>query len=140
MDMKSGEQFDREVMSWVGVTSHPHRFGGREYRFGSAEIGHMHAGGTLDIPFPLSIHDALLADGLAEEHRWVPNSGWVTFQMRDEKDVEHAVWLMRMSYLRYALKRASDPQSTMEWHMRAMSPTPRYQSLIEALLPKRAVA
>lgn len=138
--MKSGEQFDREVMSWVGVTSHPHRFGGREYRFGSAEIGHMHAGGTLDIPFPRSIRDALLADGLAEEHRWVPNSGWVTFQMRDEKDVKHAIWLMRMSYLRYALKRASDPQSTMEWHMRAMSLTPRYQSLIEALMPKRAVA
>src|SRR5258708_2066740 len=21
----------------------------------------------------------LLADGLAEEHRWVPNSGWITF-------------------------------------------------------------
>jgi hypothetical protein len=138
--MKSVEQFDREVMSWVGVTSHPHRFGGSEYRFGSAEIGHIHVGGTLDIPFSRMVRDALLADGLAEEHRWVPNSGWVTFQIRVEKDVEHAIWLMRLSYLRYALKRASDPQSTMERYAAEMHLTPRYQALIEALLPKVALA
>ena len=40
----------------------------------------------------------------SEEHRWVPNSGWITFQMRSEKDLSHALWLMRLSYLRYALK------------------------------------
>ena len=138
--MKSGEQFDREVMSWVGVTSHPHRFGGKEYRFGSAEIGHLHLGGTLDIPFPRSFHDALLADKLAGEHRWVPNSGWITFQIRGGKDVEHAIWLMRLSYLRYALKRASDPQTTMERHAAEMQLTPRYRALLEALMPRTAAA
>ena len=138
--MKSGEQFDREVMSWVGVTSHPHRFGGTEYRFGSAEIGHMHVGGTLDIPFPRSVRDALLSDGLAQEHRWVPNSGWVTFQVRGDHNIEHAIWLMRLSYLRYALKRASNPQSTIARHLEEMRLTPRYRALLEVLIPKLAVA
>lgn len=138
--MKSIEHFDREVMSWVGVTSHPHRFGGREYRYGSAEIGHLHTGGTLDIPFPRRVRDMLLADGLAEEHRWVPNSGWATFQVRGESDLEHAIWLMRLSYLRYALKRASDPQSTLERHAAEMRLTPRYKALIEEFLPKTEAA
>jgi len=56
-----------------------------------------------------SLRDALLENGLAEEHHWVPNSGWITFQMRSEEDLSHALWLMRLSYLRYALKTASDP-------------------------------
>jgi hypothetical protein len=33
------------------------------------------------------VRDALLAEGLAEEHRWVSNSGWITFQMRGEADL-----------------------------------------------------
>ena len=69
-----------------------------------AEIGHVHAAGVVDIPFPRPIRDALLAQGLAEEHRWVSNSGWITFQVRSEQDLKHALCLMRVSYLRYALK------------------------------------
>jgi Protein of unknown function (DUF2891)/Family of unknown function (DUF5519) len=43
-----------------------------------------------------------------------PNSGWITFQMRSEKDLSHALWLMRLSYLRYALKISTDPQKLFE--------------------------
>jgi hypothetical protein len=39
----------------------------------------VHECGVVDILFPRSIRDALLAEGLAEEHRWVPNSGWAHF-------------------------------------------------------------
>jgi len=87
------------VSAWPNVSAHPHRFGSREFRFGSAEVGHVHTGGVVDIPFSRSVRDALLADSLAEEHRWVPNSGWITFQIRTEEDLSHAVWLMRLSYL-----------------------------------------
>ena len=94
------------MSGWDGVTSQPHRFGGREFLFGAAEVGHVHTNGVVDIPFPRSTSDALLADGLAAEHRWVPNSGWITFRIRSEEDLDHAVWLMRLSYLRYPLKAA----------------------------------
>lgn len=69
---------------------HPHRFAAREYRFGRAEVGHVHFWGDVDIPFPRPIHDFLLAHNLAEQHRWVPNSGWTTFRIRGDRDVEHA--------------------------------------------------
>jgi hypothetical protein len=80
-----------------------------EFQFGDAEVGHVHTNGIVDIPFPRLVRDALLADGLAEEHHWVPNSGWITFQMRSEEDLSHALWLVRLSYLRYALKTATAP-------------------------------
>ena len=66
------------VASWPQVSVHPHRFGGCEFRFGNAEVGHVHNGGIVDVPFPRSVRVALLEEGLAEEHQWVPNSGWVT--------------------------------------------------------------
>jgi hypothetical protein len=104
------ETLEQEVSAWPSVSVHPHRFGGQEFRFGSAEIGHIHPGVVVDIPFPRSVRDALLAVGLAEEHHWVPNSGWITFRVRSEQDLKHAVWLMRLSYLRYSLKTAGGPK------------------------------
>ena len=80
------EALEHEIPSWANVS-----------------VGHIHPGVVVDIPFPRSIRDALLADGLAEEHRWVPNSGWITFRISSEQDFKHGLWLMRLSYLRYSL-------------------------------------
>ena len=98
----------------------------------------MHTGGIVDIPFPRSVRDALLAEGLAEEHRWVPNSGWITFQMRSEEDLIHALWLMRLSYLRYALKTASDPCKLLEQESQARRLSPQFKSLLEPFVPVSA--
>jgi hypothetical protein len=68
-NMKHRKRLEEEVSAWLGISVHAHRFGGREFRFGSAEVGHVHEGGVVDIPFPRSVRDALLAEGLAEEHR-----------------------------------------------------------------------
>src|SRR4030081_3488585 len=112
--MKHLNRLVDEISEWPQVSVHAHRFGGREFRFGSAEIGHVHLGGSVDIPFPRPVRDALLAEGLAEEHRWGPNSGWITFHVRSEDDFKHAMWLMRLSYLRYALKTAAEPRSLLD--------------------------
>jgi hypothetical protein len=127
------------VSKWPNVTVHPHRFGGREFGFGSAEIGHIHAGGVVDIPFPRSIRDALLADRLAEEHRWVPNSGWTTFHVRSDEDLKHALWLMRLSYLRYALKTAADPRRLFEQESEDLDLSPEFKSLLEPFVPKKTL-
>ena len=94
----------------------------------------MHAGGNVDIPFPRPIRDALLAEGLAEEHRWVPNSGWTTFHMRSEENLGHAVWLMRLSYLRYCLKTASDPRAALEEESELMRLSPNFKAKLRVLL------
>jgi hypothetical protein len=127
-----------ELSAWPSVTIHPHRFGGREFRFGSAELGHVHIGGIVDIPFPRSIHDALLAQGLAQQHRWVPNSGWITFRTRGEQGLDQALWLLRLSYLRYALKNASDPQQLFERESQRLHLSPDFKSLLEKFIPAKA--
>jgi len=136
--MKHLEKLEEEVSGWPHISVHPHRFAGREFRFLSAELGHVHTGGIIDIPFPRSIHDALLAVGLAQEHRWVPNSGWITFRIRSEKDLKHALWLMRLSYLRYALKRAADPRELFEQESKQLCLSPQFKSLLEPFVPKTA--
>src|SRR5271169_2080718 len=103
-----------KVSAWPNVSVHPHRFGGKEFRFGKAEIGHLHRDGTVDIPFPRAVRDALLEEGQAEEHRWVPNSGWTTYKIRNVADIQQALGLLRISYLRYALKAASDPHQLLK--------------------------
>jgi hypothetical protein len=140
--MKHLRKLEAEVSAWPQVSVHLHRFGGKEFRFGSAEIGHVHVGGIVDIPFPRSIRDALLAEGLAEEHRWVPNSGWTAFQMRSEEDLQHALWLMRLSYVRYAVKTVSDPRGLLEQESEELQLSPKFRSLLKPLLPpavRRAV-
>lgn len=129
---------EEEVGAWPDVSIHPHRFGGLEFRFGNAEIGHVHVGGTVDIPFPRPVHDALLAEGLAEEHRWVPNSGWTTFHVRSERDLKHALQLMRLSYVRYVLKTASDPRGLLERENEVLGLSTRIWSLLQRYLPSKA--
>jgi Luciferase len=66
------------VMSWSGVTKHPHRFGGTEYCFGERrEIGHIHGDTVVDIPFPIKMRDELIAAGRAELHHVRPEIGAV---------------------------------------------------------------
>jgi len=129
------KKLEEEVSTWPRITIHPHRFGGREFRFGSAEVGHVHVGGIVDVPFTRAIHDTLLAEGLAEEHRWVPNSGWVTFHVRSEEDLRHALWLLRLSCLRYALKTAHDPRGLLDQESEALRLGPQFRSLLEKFVP-----
>lgn len=134
--MNNLKKLEDEVSVWPHVSVHSHRFGSREFLFDKAEVGHVHRGGMVDIPFPRSVRDALLAKGLAEEHHWVPNSGWITFRMRSKEDLGHALWLMRLSYLRYALKVAIDPRQLFEQESEYLHLNPQFKSLLEPFVPR----
>lgn len=134
------ERLKEEVSSWPGISVRPHRFAAREYRLGQAEIGDVHFWGGVDIPFPRPIHHFLLAHNIAEQHRWVPDSGWTTFQIRHSEDVEHAIWLMRLSYIRYALKSAADPDCLLEKEDERLHLHPELKSMLTRSIPVRASA
>jgi hypothetical protein len=128
----------QEISSWPGVSVHPHQFAAREYRFGKAEVGHVHFWGDVDIPFPRPVHDYLLDHSLAVQHRWVPDSGWTTFRIRGDKDIEHAIWLMRLSYLRYALKSTPDPVELLEAEAMRLHLSPDLAVLLSRFIPSGA--
>jgi hypothetical protein len=96
--MRRSALIDREVMAWPGVTRHTHRFGGREYRLGRREIGHVHGESLVDVPLPRRVRDELVAGGLARRHLVLPDSGWVSVPMRDAADAAVAVSVLRRSY------------------------------------------
>ena len=92
------EQITAALLSWEGVSADPHRFGGTEYRLGKRELGHIHGDSFVDIPFPTRLRDELVSSGQAQPHHVQPESGWVTFYLRQPQDVEHAIALLRKSY------------------------------------------
>lgn len=88
----------RAVLGWEGVSAHPHRFGGEEYRVGQRELGHIHGDQLVDIPFPTRVRDEVVAAGLAEPHHMLPDTGWVSRHLREPADVAVALDLLRRSY------------------------------------------
>src|SRR5262245_65398161 len=88
----------QHVAPWPGVTTCRHRFGGTELRYGHRELGHLHGNRLADLPFPLLVRDELVAAGRAEPHHIHPESGWVSFFIRDAADVAGAIALFRLNY------------------------------------------
>lgn|SRR5215211_8098478 len=82
LDVDRFEKVRRELMSRLGVTSKPHRFGGTEFQVKGREMGHMHGGRFADFPFPMSVRNELVKGG----REWSQQRGspiqWIRFQFR----------------------------------------------------------
>ncbi len=96
---------EQEISAWDGVQAAPHRFGGVEFQWGGVEIGHIHRGGMVDIPFTRRIREALVAAHITELHHLLPETGWITFHIRTPQDIDTVRTLMRLSYLQKRRRR-----------------------------------
>jgi len=106
------EQIRDEVLAWPEVTEAPHRFGGVEFRLGKRELGHLHGNHLADLPFPVRIREELVRDGKAMPHHILPDSGWVSYPIRDAAAVPGAIALFRLAYDRaIAARRTPTPES-----------------------------
>jgi hypothetical protein len=94
----AAQKISEQVSLWDGVSQHPHRFGGLEFRMGKRELGHIHGDLMLDIPFPIRVRDEIVRLGLAQPHHLLPESGWVSYYIREPQDVQQAISLLRRSY------------------------------------------
>jgi hypothetical protein len=92
------KEINTALLSWEGVTTQPHRFGGTEYRLGRREIGHVHGNRMVDIPFPKAIRDEVVQANLAEPHHILPDSGWISFYLHSTSDIPEAISLLRRSF------------------------------------------
>ncbi len=98
--MGTHEAIRTAVLDWPGVTEAPHRFGGVEFRLGKRELGHLHGDYLADLPFPVRIREELVRDGKAMPHHILPQSGWVSYPIRDAAAIPGAIDLFRLSYER----------------------------------------
>jgi hypothetical protein len=102
----AGARIEREVGSWDGVTTHPHRFGGTEFRLGRRELGHLHGDRLADLPFRRVVRDMLVETGRALPHHVLPDTGWVSKPIESDEDAAEAIELFRLSYERARVAQA----------------------------------
>jgi len=69
-----------------------------EYQLGTRELGHIHGDHLVDIPFPKKVRDEIVNTHLAEPHHILPETGWVSFYLRQEEDIPKAIELLQHSY------------------------------------------
>ena len=98
-------RIEHEVGSWAGVTTHEHRYGGVEFRLGRRELGHLHGARWADLPFQKGVRDMLVDTGRAQPHHVLPETGWVSKQIRTDEDVADVIELFRLSYERAQVAR-----------------------------------
>ena len=94
------DEIEREVLGWPEVEARPHKFGGVEFRVRGHEIGHLHGNRLADLPFPVRVRKELVEAGKARLHHVLPRTGWVSYPIRGEEDVEGALELFRLNYER----------------------------------------
>jgi hypothetical protein len=82
------------------VTSHPHRFGGVEFRAGGRELGHLHGNTLADLLLPHAAREHAIADGRAEPHHVLPDSNWVSVYIRRPEQIGDVIALLRLAYER----------------------------------------
>jgi hypothetical protein len=102
-----GETIEREVGGWPGVEARTHRFGGVEFRVNGHEIGHLHGESMADLPFPVRMRKELVEAGTAQVHHVLPQTGWVSYRIRQPEDVEGALELFRKNYERLTARKGA---------------------------------
>jgi hypothetical protein len=90
---------ESNVSEWPGIEVDSHDRGGREFTLDGREIGHIHGSQLVDIPFVKNIRDILIEEERAQKHHVYPDSGWVSYRVHSDEDIEGALWLLRVSYL-----------------------------------------
>jgi len=111
------QQLRQRILGLSAVTERP-TAGIHEDAFfvGGKMFMHIHGHGHCDIRLALHDQQRVLAEGKARPHRWAPEAGYVTFIVRNEKDLEPAMDLIRMSYHHFAGKgvlRTEHPHNTI---------------------------
>ena len=112
--MSIAEDIGREVKGWPGVEAKAHRFNGAGFRVNGHEIGHLHGSRLADLPFPVRMRKQLVAEGKAQLHHVLPETGWVSYPIRGEEDVEGALELFWLNYERLTARhRGTDRSGTV---------------------------
>jgi luciferase-like monooxygenase len=85
------------VRELLGVKPGVHRLGGIGFFLRGMECGHIHGNGLLDCFVGRANREALVRDGRALPHHVFPQSGWISFWIKDSDDVPGAIELIRMA-------------------------------------------
>jgi hypothetical protein len=103
-----------EVHKWPGVEMRPHSNAtpgaepdGIEFRLYGRQFGHLHTDCGLHLSLTKALKASVIRENLAEPLPEALNSGWVMFNPIQAGDAGHAIWLLRLNYVRFRRQRLS---------------------------------
>ena len=93
-------RIQHEVGSWPDVRVDVYGGGMIFFHVGRREIGHLHGNRLADLPVPVRIREQLVASGEASVHYLHPQTGWISYHIKGEQDIEPVINLFRLNYQR----------------------------------------
>ncbi len=111
MDTTITQTIEQKILGWPGVTTEPNRFGGIEFLVDKKEMGHLHGERLADLPFPVKEREKLVTSGQALPHHIYPESGWVSYWIRNPGDIAEVINLFKLQYERLKSKSPVHPTS-----------------------------
>ncbi len=101
-----------EVRRWPGVEMRPHashheagESDGVEFRLYGRQIGHIHGDCGVHLSLTKALKATVLREQLAEPLDDASTAGWTKFEPISCDDAEHAIWLLRLNYVRLKRQR-----------------------------------
>ena len=85
-------------MELPGVSEAPHRFGGTEFQVDGIEFMHSHGPTWLDIRLSKDDQASVLKSGQALPHRFAPQAGWVSFQIKSSQGLANGRKIIQLAY------------------------------------------
>jgi hypothetical protein len=96
-----------EVRRWPGVELRAHPSAvtpgdtdGVEFRLYGRQIGHVHGDCSVHLALTRALKASIVDEQLAEPLDVASTSGWTMFTPMSSSDSEHAIWLLRLNYVR----------------------------------------
>jgi DNA primase len=105
--MKSRIQLHQElrqrILNLPGVTERQNAGIHEDAFFARAKMFmHIHGHRHCDIRLSKGDQEKVLAEGKARTHRWAPETGYVTFIVNNDEDLDRAMDLVRISHAHFA--------------------------------------
>jgi hypothetical protein len=97
-----------QVEQWDGVSTVEKRDGATEFTYDGDDFGHVDDDGSVDLPLSSKLRAALVEAGRTEPHPVYKTSGWTTYWVNVEDDVEDAVKCLRLAYVYYVMKASQE--------------------------------
>ncbi len=94
------DEIETEVLSWEGMSTCSHKYGGLQFNYKGKEIGHLHSNGLLDVLFSKKLKERLFVDGRIKPHHVFEKSGWISFYIGNYNDKTYAKRLLKVAYNR----------------------------------------
>lgn len=100
---RAAQTVSETLASWEGVHARTHwllgderKVDGADFYFGEDEVGHIHLDSEAHVFQARKVADAVIAAGLGRPFAW--SKDVVVFRVARQRDVDHALWLFRLSY------------------------------------------